>query len=318
MPHSTSPELRQVLLGLALNRTPGWNFPGNFLDLSFDEIDADSARLSLEPGPHCIDAGGEVSLGALGVLADIGLAAGMRRQVGLDTRMATVNMALQLTGARRVGRLESFGRFDGFIDAACGRQGLARSEIRAGGALIATATGTFMALGNREGTAPLPMRRRGSDAPTQPLAPADLAPEEEPVYERALAATEGSSGGAFIDRFWGYLPRANGSGAECEFDNGLHVGNRVGHTQGGLTFALAGVTGAAALGPAWRLTGISAWYVSPGTGPRLRAIAEVVHEGRLTAVCRARVVDGDGRAVLEAMTQHSRAAATPAGNASAG
>jgi acyl-coenzyme A thioesterase PaaI-like protein len=314
---TTPPELRQVLLGLALNRTPGWNFPGNFLDLSFDEIGADAARLSLEPGPHCIDAGGEVSLGALGVLADIGLAAGMRHQVGLDTRMATVNMALQLTGAPRVGRLESFGRFDGFIDAASGRQGLARSEIRAGGRLIATATGTFMALGNREGTAPLPMRRRGMEAATQPLRPSELAPEEMPVYERAVAAMQGSPG-SFIDRFWGYLPRANGSRAECEFANGLHVGNRVGHTQGGLTFALAGVTGAAALSAAWRLTGISAWYVSPGTGATLRAIAEVVHEGRLTAVCRSRVVDGDGRTVLEAMTQHSRAAATPAGNASAG
>ena len=302
------PELRQVLRGLALNRTPGWNFPGNFLDLSFDEVGADSARLSIEPGPHCLDAAGEVSLGALAVLADIGLAAGMRHQVGLDTRMATVTMSLQLTGARREGRLESSGRFEGFIDGIAGRQGLARSEIRAGGTLVATAGGSFMALGNREGTPPLPMRRRGVDGVPQPLAAAELRADEVPVYERALAALERGPG-SFIERFWGHLPRASGRGAECDFENGLHVGNRVGHTQGGLTFALAGVTGAAALGPAWRLTGISAWYVSPGTGARLRALAEVVHEGRLTAVCRARVQDEEGRAVLEAMTQHSRATA---------
>jgi acyl-coenzyme A thioesterase PaaI-like protein len=297
-----------VLQGLALNRTPGWNFPGNFLDLSFDEIGERSARLSIEPGPHCLDAAGEVGLGALAVLADIGLAAGMRHQVGLDTRMATVTMALQLTGAPRVGRIESHGRFDGFVDGVAGRQGMGRSEIRANGVLVATASGSFMALGNREGTAPLPMRRRGVDAPPRPLRPDELLAEEQPVYERALAALRGE-GGSFIERFWGFLPRGTPEGAGCEFANGLHTGNRVGHAQGGLTFALAGITAGAALGPAWRLAGISAWYLSPGTGPRLRALASVVHEGRLTAVCRSRVVDGDDRTVLEAMTHHARAAA---------
>ena len=319
VPRDPSPQLQQVLRGLALNRVPGWNFPGNFLDLSFDEVGRDSARLSLEPGPHCLDRDGQVSLGALAVLADIGLAAGMRERVGLDTRMATVAMAMQLTGAPRTGRIESSGRFDGFVDAVAGRQGMARSELHASGRLIATASGSFMALGNREGTAPLPMRRRGVDAAASPLSPDELVDEERVVYERALAAMRGGDDASFIERFWNYLPRATAEGAECDFPNGLHAGNRVGHTQGGLTFALAAVTGARALGPEWRLSGICAWYVSPGTGPALRAIASVVHEGRLTAVARARIVDSEGRTVLEAMTQHSRLATRPAaGNASAG
>lgn len=72
-------ELRQVLKGLALNRRPGWNFPGNFFELSFDEVGPDSARLSIEPGVHCLDADTQMNLGALAVLADIGMAAGMRQ-----------------------------------------------------------------------------------------------------------------------------------------------------------------------------------------------------------------------------------------------
>jgi uncharacterized protein (TIGR00369 family) len=92
-----------------------------------------------------------------------------------------------------------------------------------------------------------------------------------------------------------------------EFANGLHVGNRVGHTQGGLTFALAATAAGVALDPEWHLVGISAWYVSPGTGATLRAEASVVHQGSLTAVVRTRVADPEGRTVLEAVTNHSRA-----------
>src|SRR3546814_1296012 len=44
--------LEHVLRGLALNRHPGWNFPGNFLQISFDEVELDSSTLSLATGPH--------------------------------------------------------------------------------------------------------------------------------------------------------------------------------------------------------------------------------------------------------------------------
>lgn len=201
-------ELTRVLRGLALNRRPGWNFPGNFLDLSFDEVGGAGARLSLEPGPHCLDGEGQVDLGTLGVFADVGMAAGMRQQVGLATRMATVAMSLSLTGALRKGRLESVGVFDGFVAGGAGRQGLARTEIFAGDTLVATGNATF-----------------------------------------------------------------------------------------------------AALGPGWQLVATSAWYLAPGTGLMLRAEANVVHRGGLTAVVRSRILDGQGRTVLEALTQHSRRAA---------
>lgn len=306
------PELAQVLRGLALNRRPGWNFPGNFLDLSFDEVASEGGRVSLEPGPHCTDGEGQVDLGALAILADIGMATAMRPQVGLATRMATVAMSLSLTGAPRIGRLEAVGKFDGFVVGGSGRQGFTRGEIFAAGTLVATASGSFMALGDREGTAPLPLRRRQDEPQVPGLSEAELTDEERAVYCRAQAALRTGEGGSFIERFWGFLPRRGdpdercAADAICDFTNGLHVGNRVGHTQGGITFALAATTAMAALDSEWQLVGTNAWYVAPGTGAHLRCEASVVHRGTLTAVVRSRIADSQGRTVLEAVTQHSR------------
>lgn len=304
-----APELLQVLKGLALNRQPGWNFPGNFLELSFDEVACDRAHLSLNAGPHCVDADGQVNLAGLAILADIGMAATMRRQVGLGARMATHSMALQFTGARRDGPLEVRAEFDGFVKRASACQGLARASITSGDSLVCTASSTFIMLGERDATAPLPMRRNGSAPPVEPLALEALTEEERIVFARARKAMIARRDGSFIERFWGLEPRRNGNGASCALPNGPHVGNRVGHTQGGITFTLAATTGAAALDDAWRLVGASAWYLSPGTGAVLRARARIVHQGARTAVVRTRVSDAAGRAVLEAVTNHSRLAA---------
>ena len=51
--------------------------------------------------------------------------------------------------------------------------------------------------------------------------------------------------------------------------NGPHIGNRVGHVQGGLTLTFAQATARAALPQDWLLNGITAGYVSPGEGKRL-------------------------------------------------
>jgi acyl-coenzyme A thioesterase PaaI-like protein len=299
-------ELRQVLRGIALNRTPGWNFPGNFLDLSFDEVEPGRARLTLEPGPHCVDAEGRVSLAALAVLLDIGMAASMRTDVGFAARMATVSMSLQLTGAPAIGRIESRGVLEGYVEGIGGQQGLARASLHAGGALVATGTGSFIALPGPS-MAALPMRRRGEAAEPPALAPGDLTEEEGAVYARAEAALAPGRG-SFVERFWGLAPERHANGAACDFPNGLHVGNRVGHTQGGLTFALAAATAQESLGDEWQLVGVSAWYVSPGVGPLLRAESIVVHAGGQTAVVRTAVTAKGGKVALDATTSHARRA----------
>ena len=307
MPPEPTPELTQVLQGLALNRQPGWNFPGNFLALSFDAVSDDSSQLSLDPGPHCTDRDGQVNLAALCLLADVAMAVTMRRRLGLAGRLATVSMTLQFTGAPRIGRLEAQGRLRDLSVGTAAPQGLVDTEILAGPTRVCLGSGSFIALGDRPGLAPLPMRRRGHDAPLPALAPAELSEDESQVYSRAQAARNATDA-SFIEAFWGLRPQRGATGAVCDFTNGLHVGNRVGHTQGGITCALAALTANAAFDDSWQLVGASASYLSPGLGASLRAEATVLHQGRLTAVAHTTIRNPEGRLVLDVVTQHARRA----------
>lgn len=302
-----SPELAQVLGGLARNRTPGWNFPGNFLDISFDALGEGTASLSLEAGPHCARADGDAHLAAIGVLADVALAAAMRPAVGLATRMATVSMALTFTGAPARGAIRADTRFDGFVGGVAGQQGASRGELHAAGRLVCSASASFVALGNREGTAPMAMRPRRPAGQAPLLDASDLTDDEQPIYARALEALQRPGPGAFIERFWGLLPEPVEGGARCEFANSPHVGNRVGHMQGGLGWALAATTACAALGAGWRLVGSTAWYLSPGRGERLTATARILQSGGLVAIVGSRITGPAGEAVMEAVSQHARA-----------
>ena len=122
--------------------------------------------------------------------------------------------------------------------------------------------------------------------------------------DAALAAANRNT--AFIDRFWGYEPRRSANGATSEMRNGAHVGNRVGHAQGGLLVGLGATTAMAALPSSWALTSITACFVSPGDGASLHAKAALTHRGRETAVARVEVTGLEGRRVLEVLTTHAR------------
>lgn len=296
----------RTLRAIALQRTPGFNFPGHFLELAFDDVTADSARLSLDAGDWSADRDGQLNVGPLALLADIALATSFRGAVGARARVATVTMTLQLTGAPRIARLEASTHFDGFVAGPAERQGLAHGEIVSGGRRIATMQGSFMAIGDANATAAHPLPRRGQHADAS-LAEGDLTEAEREILRHARGcATEGDR--SFIERFWGYLPEAVEGGATCEAWNGPHVGNRVGHAQGGFTFGLAATTASAALPAGWALVGASAWYIGPGLGKTLTARSQVVHRGTLTGVVRTRIDDEAGRGVLEVVSSHARQA----------
>ena len=286
---------RRVLRGLALNRRPGLHFPGNFLDVSFDRVARGGVRLSLDPGPWCADAQGEADFSALAMLADLALGASIRAQLSRETRIATVSLALQFTGAPRRGRLHARGEFQGFFARAAGRLGLSRVSVAGSAGQICYGTGSFMALQPPRGLTlhPVPLRSRKSAEPER-VPEEKLSATERQILRRADAALD--AGGNFIERFWG------GAGPLA---NGLHAGNRVGHAQGGILVAMAAKNAAASLSGHWQLGAVSAFYVSPGEGRTLRARSEVVHHGRLTAVVRTRVTGKNRRAVLEVVTTHS-------------
>jgi acyl-coenzyme A thioesterase PaaI-like protein len=305
------PILARVLRAIALNRTPGFNFPGYFLEMSYDRVAPGVATASIETGRHNEDGSGQMDIGAVSLLADMALSSAMRSTVGVSARLATVTMQLQLTGARRTGRLTAAASFDGFLEGARGRQGLSRAELRAGRKLIGHASGAFMVLGGPRATAPHPLPRRGDKRIAEALHPDHLNAEEERVFLRAADALRGT--GPFLASFWGYLPKATKDGASCSAPHGLHVGNRIGHTQGGVTFGLAAHTAMAALGSGWSLASASAWYVGPGTGLKLRARSTVVHRGMLTAVVHTRIENDAKAGVLECVTSHARAGTPEAG-----
>lgn len=299
------PILARVLRAIAANRKPGFNFPGYFLELSYDRVASGEAVASIDTGAHNVDATGQADLGAVALLADMALASALRGTVGATARLATVTLQLQLTGAPRTGRLTASAAADGFVGGVKGSQGMARAEIRSGRKLVGHASGTFMVLGGKHATAPHPLPRRGEGRMAQALPPEHLNAEEERVFLRAADALRAA--GPFLAGFWGYVPKRRKNGASCSAPHGLHIGNRVGHAQGGVTFGLAASTACAALGPEWPLVNASAWYVGPGVGLELRARSTITHRGLLTAVIHTRIEDEEGRGVLELASSHARA-----------
>jgi acyl-coenzyme A thioesterase PaaI-like protein len=284
---------RRVLRAIALNRTPGYHFPGNFIDLSFDRVTSGDTRVSYEADAH--------DIGSLAVLADFALGTAIRADLDPATRLATVSMTLELAAAPRAGIVSAASRCHGFVGEGEGRIGRARVSID-DGAEIGYGSGAFMVLKPPPGVElhPVPHRKRGDPEPPV-LEARDLAPDELLILRRAEEAIKQQP---FMRHFWGFLPEAAPGGASCVMPNGPHVGNRVGYVQGGILFGLAAATATAALPETWRLSAVAAAFISPGDGPALHAQASIVHQGQRVSVIRTQVTRRDGRRVLEAMSTH--------------
>jgi acyl-coenzyme A thioesterase PaaI-like protein len=299
-----SPELirRRVLRAIALNRTPGYHFPGNFIDLSFDRVASAGTRLTYENED-------EGDIGSLAVLADFALGTAIRAALDPATRLATVSMTLELAAMPRAGMVGALSHCHGFVgEGEEGRIGRGRVVLADAGGEIGYGSGAFMVLEPPSGVAlhPVPMRKRGDPDPAQ-LDERDLAPDELRILRHADEALEraAKTGQPFTRHFWGLLPQSAAGSAACVMPNGPHVGNRVGYVQGGILFALGAATAAAALPGNWRLASMAAAFISPGQGPALKAQSSVVHQGQRVAVVRTEVARSDGRRVLDAMSTHT-------------
>ena len=305
------PILRRALAAILRNREAGFHFPGNFLRLSFDQVHRAGSRVSLAVGPHNSGPDGQADSATLGVLADLGIATCIRAEVVDEVRLATVSMQLQLFPAPHGTRLEAHSVFEGFVPGVAGRQAVGRVVIRgSGGELVGLGIGGFMVLDLPAGVRVPPMR------PATPGEPAllpdpqhGLDPHEQAIYQRAerVLGAPGAGAGSFIRHFWGITTRKTVAGATGRLEATPHVGNRVGHVQGGVLFGFAEETARAALGApqAWTPTSISASYLRPGEPPAVRAEATTVHQGRTTAAVRVRLFNHDKRQVLEALLAYA-------------
>ena len=286
---------QRVLRAIALNRTPGYHFPGNFIDLSFERVASTGSRLSYES-----DDPGDI--GSLAVLADFALGTSIRADLDPATRLATVSMTLELAAMPRAGIVSAASRCHGFIGEGDGRVGRSRVVLEDAHGEFGYGSGAFMVLKPPPGVTlhPVPHRKRGDPEPPL-LAERDLAPDELAILRHADQVLGRQP---FLRHFWGFLPEAVDGGATCVMPNGPHVGNRVGFVQGGILLGLGAATASAALPGTWLLSAITAAFISPGQGPALEARASVVHQGQRSAVIRTEVLRSDGRRVLEVVSTH--------------
>ena len=309
-PSALAPTLQRVLRAIRRRREHGFHFAGNFLAVSFDRVTTEESLVSMKAECHARD--GTIDGTALGVLADLALAAPVRAALPADTRLATVNMQLQLTGAPCHAPVTARSSFHGFIHGAAGRQAVSRVTLHGAGQEIGLGTATFMVLDLPPGT-PIPFLTPVDPALDEaPLLDPerDLDPGERALFEHArMALGDSKADDDFLDRLWGYRTRPHKGGASGTLANGPHIGNRVGHVQGGVLLGFAQATSQAALPAGWGLSSVTACYVSPGEGRELKAQAEVVHQGRTTAVTRVAIATDEGRRVLDVLATHSLRAA---------
>jgi acyl-coenzyme A thioesterase PaaI-like protein len=238
------------------------------------------------------------------MLADFALANCMRAILEPHQRLATVSMTVELTDAPRTGRLRSSSHFQGFIRQGKGRVGKSEVEVTNGNQTVCVGTGAFMALDPPSDVKLHPIaHRRREDPPVPALKEEELDQNEKDILAHADAALKEPQP-SFIERFWGFLPHRTSTGASCQAKNGPHIGNRVGHAQGGVLLGLAAGTATCALADTWRLSAVSGWYLRPGQGSALTAKARTVHQGRLTALVSTQVLDAEANVVIEVMTTH--------------
>lgn len=128
------------------------------------------------------------------------------------------------------------------------------------------------------------------------------------AYDKALAGTK--PGASFIQQFWGGSATRHGTAvASRHLLIGPHIGNRVGHVQGGIVLGMAAATACDLAPGTMNLSNVSAWYISPGRGKSLTVRSRFVHAGRTIATVRTQVRTSDRQLVLEAVTLHSARAA---------
>ncbi len=297
---------RRILTGLALERTPGFNYSGNFLGVRFPLKSPARVEVEMDSGAHNEDEQGGVDIAAVSLMADVAMGCVVRANLSPEQRLATVSLNLQFTGTPLRGAVAGVGEFQNFVEGVGSRQGLCRATVFADGRPALFGNGAFMVMNPPPGRtmhAIVDAVHEGAE----PLAEAQLEDHERALLARADSALKASGGArGFLRHFWGFVPWTTSDGACCRTVNGPHLGNRVGHMQGGLQIGMAIVTAEAALPAEWAVSGISAWFLSAGEGGHIEAESRIEHRGGNTAVVRTVLSGQGGRRVLVAVTTHMR------------
>ncbi len=303
--------IERVRRGIAASRVPGLHFPGYFLGLHARGMDKSEAWTAIPYGPHCTNTNGDMNIAAIALLADMGPGAAMRMHLPPASRMATATLQLQFTGIPVRSDLECHARFDGFFEGAAAVQGRTSGRLIADGKVVCHAVGTFATPPAPAGTKLVPVPWAAMEQLPPPLAVREMAVDEKSILKSARAALKSADAEvevkrSFIEHLWAQIasPRTGG-GAGNTVRIGPHIGNRVGHVQGGVMVGIAAASAVAALPQNARLTGASAWYISAGMGKALRVRSRILQQGRTIAVVRTEVIGDNQRRILELVTSHA-------------
>ncbi len=300
---------QRVLRTLSSNRAPGFNFAGYFYDLKCQRFEKDGVLFGVAPGVHCAGADGIADRAAVLYLADTTLAAANRVHLNPDVRTATTILRVEFTGEPARGTLEASGRSDGFTNRTALPEGVAVGRVTADGREIMRMSGTWV-------SPPAPPGRTmtglpwegGTDGRGLPLLKKrDLDAAEKDLTRRFNRAMRNSPDG-LPTALWHPVVKRTPRGASGKMPVGMHIGNRVGHVQGGFLFNMAITTAEAAVPDHPIITAASAWYISPGQGKAITAKSTILQQGRNVAVVRTELFATGGKLVLETISNHAIAA----------
>jgi acyl-coenzyme A thioesterase PaaI-like protein len=297
---------QRALSALARNRVPGYNFAGQFLDLQCRRYGTGGVAFDLSAGPHCADAEGTMAPAAVLFFADMVLAAAIRAYVDPRARTATLMLRLDYTGAPARGTLTAEGRSDGFSSRTALPQAMASGSVLASGVEVVRMSGNWASPPTPDGRTLYPLPWESKESPQYPeVSRAELDPMEKAVMRRVERALRAAGPEGFLHHLWSPAVRPAPGGAASRMPLGMHMGNRVGHVQGGLTMHVALATAVAAVPQHPMLTGASAWYISPGQGKVLTARSTLLQCGRNVAVVRTGVFATGRKLVLEVISNHA-------------
>jgi acyl-coenzyme A thioesterase PaaI-like protein len=294
----------RVLRAIGRNRTPGFHFPGHFLDIQWTRMERDHATLCLDDGPHIRDRTGNIDIGALAVFVDLALGTAARLEDGYHGRLATVCLHVQFTGADLQGPLSCKAGLRGPMWNTEEEYLLTEATVESNGKVACYACAKFTRLGLRSGAlAPLPWQLE-TPVPIPAVEEATLDNVEQDILRSCdEALSRASHAVPFIRWFWGGEPARDASGRHGRVVAGPQLGNRVGHAQGGILLGLAALDGTDAVPANMRLSNATAWYGKPARPSCVSANSVAVHSGRTTALVSTSL-RSSGDVVMSAMTQH--------------
>lgn len=296
---------QRVQRTLAISREAKLSFPAVFMNISGRPTGDEEVMVAFKEDDTFRDGKGELDLCALAAIADAALGAPSDMKTGSRVRPATAHIELQLTGAPRRGDTAVETRFVGFTGRSRVKQSLVSANIKCGGTPVAYLSAACVLLDLPEDRARTPWPWLPEDFRLAPQQSIELDADELAALEaceRAEAAATAEH--RFIEHFWCGIPEASNGEAHLRVKVTPHLGNRMGHVQGGLLLGMAMKVANAATPRGMQLSNISAYFVSPGVGPVLDVHSTISHQGRRLATVCTQISGASGKLVLEAASQH--------------